>query len=307
MELIAREATEEDIETILHIANQNLLTLNPNNKRVGELEAREFVRGFFDPAISRLTKLHSGDEWQSFITLNPDFSRKRFYLDIYTRPDAQTLSPSFDLALDLARAHNPDYQLWVGAESNDSLYQSLLESRNFTILRKYWTLEMNLPAQIGNSATSIGEIRELDLNSESDLRIYHEVHQDSFSKHFGFMPRQFAEWRELVLRDKNEINTQAWLISLNDEPAGFVECNDELLHEDSGFVSGLGVKQILQGKGLGETLLSHAIRVNTELGRTKLCLSVDTGNESGALRLYKKVGMMPISEWHHYENLNWSN
>jgi predicted GNAT family acetyltransferase len=33
---------------------------------------------------------------------------------------------------------------------------------------------------------------------------------------------------------------------------------------------------------------------------------VDAGNESGALRLYEKVGMKPISEWHQYENLNWS-
>jgi ribosomal protein S18 acetylase RimI-like enzyme len=42
------------------------------------------------------------------------------------------------------------------------------------------------------------------------------------------------------------------------------------------------------------------------LGRSKLCLSVDAGNESGALRLYEKVGMKPISEQHHYEDLNWS-
>ena len=64
--------------------------------------------------------------------------------------------------------------------------------------------------------------------------------------------------------------------------------------------------QAFQGKGLGEALLRHAIQINSELGRSKLCLSVDAGNESGALRLYEKVGMKPISEWHQYENLNWS-
>lgn len=46
MELIARKATEEDIATIQEIANLNLLTLNPTDKRIGEMEALEFVRGF---------------------------------------------------------------------------------------------------------------------------------------------------------------------------------------------------------------------------------------------------------------------
>jgi ribosomal protein S18 acetylase RimI-like enzyme len=273
---------------------------------MGVIEGHEFVRGFFDPAITRLTKLDLDDDWQSFITLNPDSSRKRFYLDIYTRPGAQTLSPSLDLALDLARKHDPEYRLWLGVQSNDLAYKSLLESREFTILRKYWTLEMRIPVENQSTSDSLGVIRELDLDKEDDLRTFHEVHQDAFSQHFGFMPRQFNEWSELVLRHKVEINLQAWLISVNGVPAGFVDFNDEQLHNDSGYVSGLGVRQAFQGKGLGEALLRHAIQINSALGRSKLCLSVDAGNESGALRLYEKVGMKPISEWHQYENLNWS-
>jgi len=301
-----RAATEEDVTKILDIANSNLLALNPNDIPMGVIEGHEFVRGFFDPAITRLTKLDLDDDWQSFITLNPDSSRKRFYLDIYTRPGAQTLSPSLDLALELARKHDPEYRLWLGVQSNDLAYKNLLESREFTILRKYWTLEMRIPVENQSTSDSLGVIRELDLNKEDELRTFHEVHQDAFSQHFGFMPRQFNEWSELVLRHKVEINLQAWLISVNGVPAGFVDFNDEQLHNDSGYVSGLGVMQAFQGKGLGEALLRHAIQINSELGRSKLCLSVDAGNESGALRLYEKVGMKPISEWHQYEDLNWS-
>lgn len=306
MTLIAREATEEDIGKILDIANSNLLALNPSDIPMGEIEGHEFVRGFFDPAITRLTKLHEEDDWQSFVTLNPDSSRKRFYLDIYTRPGAQTLSPSLDLALGLARQHGAEYRLWLGVQSNDLAYKSLLESREFTILRKYWTLEMRIPVENENTNNSLGVIRKLDLDKEDDLRTFHKVHQDAFSQHFGFMPREFGEWSELVLRHKIEINLQAWLISVNGDPAGFVDFNDEQLHNDSGYVSGLGIMQAFQGKGLGEALLRHAIQINSELGRSKLCLSVDAGNESGALRLYEKVGMKPISEWHQYEDLNWS-
>lgn len=306
MSLIAQAATEADVLKIQEIANSNLLALNPNDIPMGEIEVREFVRGLFDPAITRLTRLHSDEDWQSFITLNPDSSRKRSYLDIYTRPGAETLSPSLDLALELARKHGSDYRLWLGVQSNDLAYKSILENRGFTILRKYWTLEMRLPAHIKSSSNSLGVIHKLDLTKKDELRTYHEVHQDSFSQHFGFVPRPFNEWSELVLRDQDDINLQVWLISVNGSPAGFVESNDELLHNDSGYVSGLGVKQAFQGKGLGEALLRHVIQVNSELGRSKLCLGVDAGNESGALRLYEKVGMKPISEWHQYENFNWS-
>ena len=31
--------------------------------------------------------------------------------------------------------------------------------------------------------------------------------------------------------------------------------------------------QAFQGKGLGEALLRHAIQINSELGRSKLCLT----------------------------------
>ncbi len=306
MTLIERVATEDDVSKILDIANSNLLSLNPSEIPMGEIEGREFVRGFFDPAITRLTKLHSDDDWQSFITLNPDSSRKRFYLDIYTRPGAETLLPSLDLALELARNHDPQYRLWLGTQSNDFAYKSLLENRGFTILRRYWTLEMRLPGQSERVSESLGVIRKLDLDNEDDLRTFHRVHQDAFSQHFGFMPRHFNEWSELVIRDKEETNMQAWLISVNGDPAGVVDFNDEQLHNDSGYIAGLGVRQEFQGRGLGEELLRHAIQVNSELGRSKLCLSVDAGNESGALRLYEKVGMKPISEWHQFENLDWS-
>ena len=306
MDLVARAATEEDVTKILDIANSNLLALNPSDISMGEIEGHEFVRGFSDPPITRLTKLHEEDDWQSFVTLNPDSSRKRLHLDIYTRPGARTLAPSLDLALELARKHHPEYRLWLGVQSNDFAYKSLLENHGFTILRKYWTLEMKLPVENESSSPSLGVIRELDLDKEDDQRTFHEVQQDAFSQHFGFMPRQFNEWSELVLRDKDETNMQAWLISVNGVPAGFVDFNDEQLHNDSGYVHGLGVRQAFQGKGLGEALLRHAIQINSELGRSKLCLSVDAGNESGALRLYEKVGMKPISELHQYENLNWS-
>jgi len=304
--LISRVATKEDTSIIQGIANSNLQALNPREKKISEGDAHEFIRGFFDPAITRLTKHNDEDDWQSFITINPDASRKRFYVDIYTRPGASTLSDSLQLAIELASEHDPSYQFWLGVQSNDHEYKNLLENRQFSILRKYWMLEVALPTESESSKLSEGAIREIDLDNHDELQSFHAVHQDAFSKHFGFMPRKYEEWSQLVIRDRDEMKSRVWLISIDGRDVGFVDCDDSLLHEDSGYVSGLGVRQAFHGKGLGEALLRHAVQINSEMGRSKLCLNVDAGNESGALRLYEKVGMKPISEWHQYENLNWS-
>ncbi|MFZ9720643.1 MAG: GNAT family N-acetyltransferase [Candidatus Nanopelagicaceae bacterium] len=306
MELVTRPASKADVEIVKEIANSNLKSFNPQEKTIGEIEARYFITGFVDPAITRLVKSQESDVWQGFITLNPDKSRSRFYLDIYTLPGAQTLQPSLDLALSLAREHDMNYQLWVGKHSKDETYKSILLGKGFDLLRRYWTMEMELPSTQEYRTNLSTSIREIDLDSEDDLKAFHSVNQDSFSNHFGFMPRAFPEWSELVLRDRDEVNLKVWLLTIDGEDVGFLDCNDELIHEEAGFVAGLGVRKAFQGKGFGEALLMHAVNHYSKLGREKLCLNVDAGNESGALRLYEKLGMTPISEWHQYENPNWS-
>ena len=305
MFLESRDVTEADLPLVIDIANSNILAVNPNEKRLGEMEAGELIKGFFEPAITRLTKFSSDDEWQSFIAINPDKARGRFYCDIYTRPGSATLDPSFELALQLAREYDSTFQFWPGVQSLDFNYKGILERRGFTLLRRYWTMQMHLPSLHTDSTLGKGSIREIDVMDDDDVRTYYEIQQDSFSRHFGFAPREFSDWCRLVRRSKEEANERVWIISLDGQDAGFMDCNDEMLHEGSGYVSGLGVKHDFQGRGLGEALLRFAIELHSEKGLEALCLNVDAGNESGALRLYEKVGMKPISEWHQYENSNW--
>ena len=306
MKLETRPVSASDIGLILDIANSNILAVNPNEKRLGEMEAGELIKGFFEPAITHLTKFSGEDEWQSFIAINPDKARGRFYCDIYTRPGSATLDPSFELALQLARDYDSTFQFWPGVQSLDFNYKGILERRGFTLLRRYWTMQMHLPALNADSTLGKGSIREIDVMDDADVRTYYEIQQDSFSRHFGFAPREFSDWCRLVRRSKEEANERVWIISIDGHDAGFMDCNDEMLHEGSGYVSGLGVKHDFQGRGLGEALLRFAIELHSEKGLEALCLNVDAGNESGALRLYEKVGMKPISEWHQYESSNWT-
>ncbi len=306
MEVISRPATEQDADLVKEIANSHLKFFNSQEKLLGDSEALNLIRGFVDSAITRLVKSSNSQDWEAFLTLNPDNSRKRSYLDIYTRPGAPTLESSLDLALDLAKKSVHDHHLWIGVSSEDTQYRKILHNKHFLLLRRYWLLELDLTDLVMTQSNYFDQIREINLDDEMELKSFHEVNQDSFSKHFGFMPRPYEQWRELVFRDREEVNLRAWLLSSDGLDVGFMDLNDELVHEEAGYVAGLGVRLSHHSRGMGEALLRKAIQVSAARGLKKLCLSVDTGNESGALRLYEKVGMKPISEWHQYENLNWS-
>lgn len=309
MGLMQRSAEIADIPLIQEIVDEVQLSFNPADKRLGEIEATELVTGFVDPAITRFTKFDEDQKWQGFISLNPDANRQRFFLDIYTRPGSNTLPENLQLAIDLAVAANPTYQLWLGVNSRDKSYQAHLESRGFELLRRYWAMEVEFnhsnvtPPDVPSGIT----LREIDLAVPADQRAFWEVHQDSFSKHFGFVPRDFESWVEVMLKNKDEAKLRVWLLSSSGGDLGFIECDESMSHESSGFVGALGVRQAHHGNGYGEILLRLALHTYSELGFAKMLLNVDAGNESGALRLYEKVGMKAISEWHQYENRDWSS
>lgn len=167
-------------------------------------------------------------------------------------------------------------------------------------------MEMELSSEQEMKISDQVTIKEVNLDDVEERRNLWKVHQDSFSNHFGFKERNFIDWSNHLLRSRETVKMRAWLLHFKGTPVGFLECDEGLLHEGTGYVAGLGVIKSHQGRGLGEALLRFAIEHEKSLGRSKLALNVDTGNESGALRLYEKVGMKPISEWHQYENLEWS-
>ena len=72
----------------------------------------------------------------------------------------------------------------------------------------------------------------------------------------------------------------------------------------TGFIDGIGVIQSAKGKGFGELMLHRAFAYYGSIDRAFVEFNVDTGNESGLLKLYEKVALKPKSSWQHFENKN---
>jgi ribosomal protein S18 acetylase RimI-like enzyme len=91
-----------------------------------------------------------------------------------------------------------------------------------------------------------------------DMHVLHTLHQDSFSSHFGFKPREFENWMALELEKLTRDPAGNYILIDNGTPAGFLFSATEMAHENGGYIDLIGVSHAHQGKGFGKLLLQCA-------------------------------------------------
>ncbi len=64
------------------------------------------------------------------------------------------------------------------------------------------------------------EIKSIDISNSDQVGLWHKLHQNSFSKHFGFAPRKLEKGRELVQDCATDPNGVFFAFK-NGEPVGF--------------------------------------------------------------------------------------
>ena len=303
-ELSLEVATLEDAREFAEVMSLADQFFTPAAEPVGPLEAEEMLSGYIDSVEARKIIDKASGRAQAFITVHPDSSRKRIYCDNWQRPDASLERASLEISLEIARGISREFDLWIGTNSKDLGYIQALNERGFNLLRTYHGLK----AEITNHPyPKLENGLEMRLISEDEKKIWWATHQDSFSKHFGFVPRPFEEWKAMMDKAVGIDLNARWILYLKGQAVGFIECSDIKKDVGAGFVDGIGVIQSQQGKGYGELMLRWAFAYYASIARSALELNVDTGNESGALRLYEKLGFKVKSSWQHFENKDWAN
>jgi len=298
-------ADVSDAVTLASIMQASDKHLNPQAGEVGVLEAEEILNGYIDSILARKVISTQDNSVYAIITVHPDNSRKRIYADAWQLPGADLENEILSQTIELAKCISPEHKLWIGVNTLDESYKNTLKSFGFELLRTYWGLSAPV---VKTDFPNLPEGFELrTVTSEEDFKLWWQAHQDSFSNHFGFAPREFGEWRKMV-EGETGVDPEARKILIHKGRAiGFIECSDVKRDLNTGYVNGLGVTREFQGQGLGELLLRWAFAYYAADNRTSIELNVDTGNESGALRLYEKLGMKPKQSWQQFENLNWAS
>jgi ribosomal protein S18 acetylase RimI-like enzyme len=291
-----RIATEADAKAVAEIANEHELSIDKQSSLFSEQGALDFIAGYIDPSVTHLISFDNEPGFSAVLNLHPDSVKSRYFTDIYAKPSVEVLDDVVIWAIELARTEHPDWQMWPGANFLDKRLQSAWASQGFEFLRRYYTMRMSISSVPTIRQIEGLEIRAIDLANPGEVALWHTIHQNSFSKHFGFAPRELEKWSELVIDAATDPNG-VFLAFKNGQPVGFCQCNDEYAEENKGNISILGVSQENQGLGIGEALLQTGIVYSASKGFDTLELNVDTGNESGALKLYEKVGFKPESSW----------
>lgn len=291
-----RVATAADAKAIAKLANEHELSIDEKSSLFSEQGALDFIAGYIDSSPAYLIGLGGEPGFSAVVNLHPDSVRGRFFTDVYVRPDIENVEEIVHWAIELADSEHPDWEMWPGVNSLDKRLQSAWTKHGFEFLRRYYTMRMKISSAPSIRQIDDLEIKAIDISDSDQVALWHAAHQDSFSNHFGFTPRELEKWRELVLDPATDPNG-VFMAFKNGKPVGFCQCNDEYVDDNKGFINLLGVTQDHQGFGIGEALLQTGISHCLARGYDSVELNVDTGNESGALKLYEKVGFSPESSW----------
>ena len=289
---------------LAELINQHEHSIDSDATPIGIEESQELIEGFFDPAIAAFIYTEGVDLPSAFYSINPDANRKRLFTDVYARPGSNLIKEALAESLKAAAAEYPEYEHWYGVNTKDAMMRSALESSGMQVIRTYWLMKKQLTAS-DSVENSRPEVSIRLVSGDQDMQTWWKLHQDAFSKHFGFAPRAMDVWIEQTLASGTMDPEACFILDYKGEPAGFVQLANANYHLNGGYVDVLGVAHQFQGLGLGEILLQHAINHSVGQGREFIELNVDSGNESGALRLYEKLGLRPNSAWMQYENKNW--
>jgi ribosomal protein S18 acetylase RimI-like enzyme len=301
-----RVAEEPDIPSIAALINAHESAVDPAASMMSLDGAADFMNGYADESPTYLLGIDDISPFAAVVNLHPDALKKRFYTDVYASSGVNDLGEIIGWTIEKARDQHPNWAMWPGANVLDTKLIDGWAKFGFTLLRRYFTMRMPISSDFERTQIEGLVIEPFDTTDPDQQRDWHRIHQDSFQNHFGFQARPFDSWITKALTENTFDPNGVFRASVDGRTVGFCECADEFVEERRGYISALGVAQNDVGHGYGEALLRHGIAYCASRGFDSVELGVDTANESGALRLYEKVGFRAESSWIQMSNDEWA-
>ncbi len=151
-----------------------------------------------------------------------------------------------------------------------------------------------------------GRVEVRPVGTDQVRRIW-EAEVAAFAGHWGASPDHGSEaaWREFLA---DPLNAQAdlWQVAwAGDEVVGMVRPFVHAIENDRlgvrrGWCENISTAASWRGRGIASALICRALRALRDRGMTEAALGVDAQNETGALRLYEKMGFREVAretEW----------
>jgi len=179
--------------------------------------------------------------------------------------------------------------------AEDEAARLLLADEGFEHVRTAWHMRMALQPGYRAGEVPSGVTIRPSVEGTDDRGIW-ETMEAAFGTHFGFQPVGFDQWWA------NTRSTGAYdpsLILVAELDGSIVGASEQFIPpgERTGWVGDLGVRPGFQGRGIGRALLRHALADLSSRGLRFGQLNVDSQNQTGAVELYRSVGMRVVRTW----------
>lgn len=199
-----------------------------------------------------------------------------------------------DWTEDRARRSGRPVRLENAIWHDDEAARRLLSARGYDEVRHYWRMDRPLDGSERASPSPEG-IAVRATAGDGDMRAVHDVIQESFAGHYNFTGEPYEDWHARVIAPDPS------LVFVALDGAEAVGALVGRAYPDEGWVQQVGVRAAWRGRGIGACLLSHAFAAVAARGLPMVALSVDAGNETGAIALYERIGMRVALRWDYFE------
>jgi mycothiol synthase len=173
------------------------------------------------------------------------------------------------------------------ASVRDDAATTLLRSHGFQRVRSSWDMELVLSGDERRPSPPAG-ITLRSFATGRDERALYAANQDTFVDHFDHRSQTFELFASDWWGSEEFDPTLVWFAEERDDVAGYVAA---LAFEAEGYIASVGVRKRWRGRGIATCLLRQAFAELAERGLRLVSLSVDSENETGAVELYRKLGM----------------
>src|SRR5665648_213689 len=190
--------------------------------------------------------------------------------------------------------------------SQDKCAGLLMDVFGSEIVRSTWVMEADLSREIEQE--KLPEGYELRIVNQEEIPEIYALKVDTFRDHWGSIDIPFDEGlKQFTAHFVNDpfYRPDLWfVVEYCGEKIGLVIGNAaSSISPTYGWVNLLGVKRSHRKKGIGRILLQYCNRVIKIAGGTKVGLSVDSSNLTGATRLYEDAGFKVIEVYNRYEKV----
>lgn len=179
----------------------------------------------------------------------------------------------------------------------DAAAHELFASARYAHVRTVWDMHRDLPNDASAGALPDG-VTIRTFQTDRDERTFWRVSEAAFEGHFGMTPSPYESWEGEWYRSDDWNPDRVLLAERDGAVVGELGWVDAV---PDGYIVSLGVLEAHRGRGIAKALLRRAFTDIAQAGFANATLSVDTENATGAVGLYRGVGMEPVREAHVFE------